>query len=200
MKSFPTHNFRSDRSARFRLRTCGLLLFLSLFVTSCTKDLVTSRYSTEHYVNIVFSPISAFLPLQQVLGSPGFGNPGECAVIRKYSTKVTITSSTQQAFDCTDALVMRGSLGCGGLIVGTDYDSQYYAYDLACPNCNQAQFRLTVPFDGRGIVTCDHCHISYNLNNYGSIQSTEGNTLHSNPRGLFCYQITYDGTSVTIYN
>ena len=182
------------------LRACSLFLLLPLFISACSKDLVTSRYSTEHYVNIVFSPITAFLPLQQVLGTPGFGNPGECAVIRKYSTKVTISSSTRQEFDCTDALVMRGSLGCGGLIVGTNYDSQYYAYDLACPNCDQAQYRLTVPFDGRGIVTCDHCKISYNLNNYGSIQSTEGNTLHSNPRGLFNYQITFDGTSVAIFN
>ena len=179
--------------------TRNFLFSLALLACSgCTKDMVTSTYSTEHYVNVYFDPISAYLPLMQVLGSPGFGNPGQYATLRRSSTKITITSATG-ATEYTDAVIMKGSYGCGGLIIGTNYDSQYYAYDLACPNCNQAQYRLTVPFDGTGIVTCNHCKISYDLNN-GTIRSTEGNTIHPTPRSLLRYRITYSGTFLNVYN
>lgn len=185
MKSYPVHNFLFS------------LVFLLLF-GGCTKDIVTNTYSTEHYVNVVFDPIASYLPLQQVLGTPGFGNPGQYATLRKHSDHITIASATG-SINYTDAIIMKGSLGLGGLIVGTNYDSEYYAFDLACPNCNQAQYRLTVPFDGTGIVTCAHCKISYDLN-YGTIHSTEGNTIHSNPRSLFRYHISYTGTYVGFHN
>ena len=185
MKSSPIRNFLFS--------SLILLLFLG-----CTKDMITNSYSTEHLVNAYFDPVSSYLPLQQVLGSPGFGNPGQYCTIRKHSDHITIASATG-SINYSDAIIMKGSLGLGGLIVGTNYDSEYYVFDLACPNCNQAQYRLTVPFDGTGIVTCNHCKISYDLN-YGTIRSTEGNTIHSNPRSLFRYHIGYTGMSVGFHN
>ena len=185
MKSSPIRNFLFSLTAL-------LLLF------GCTKDMITNTYSTEHYVQVYFDPISAYLPLMQVLGTPGFGNPGQYATLRKHSDHITIASATGST-DYSDAIIMKGSLGLGGLIIGTNYDSEYYAFDLVCPNCNQAQYRLTVPFDGTGIVKCGHCNIAYNLNN-GTIHSTEGNTIHPDPRSLFRYRISFNGTSLNVYN
>ena len=91
------------------------------------------------------------------------------------------------------------SFGLGGLIVGTNFNGDNLAYDLACPYCDVASYRLSLA--DNGYCRCSHCGIQYDMNNYGIIASIDSTKTYTNkPRGLYRYRITYDGTNVSVYN
>ncbi|MBQ2165654.1 MAG: hypothetical protein II447_02650, partial [Bacteroidaceae bacterium] len=96
-----------------------------------------------------------------------------------------------------DALSKDFRFGLGGLIVGTDTWGNYRAFDLACPNCDRVDFRLTI--GENGIVSCGKCGIKYDLNNDGVIFD-KGKGTYESPRGLYRYRIAYDGMRVHITN
>ena len=88
-------------------------------------------------------------------------------------------------------------IGYAGLLIYIGFDSQYHAFDLACPNCDRVDFRLTI--GENGIVSCGKCGIKYDLNNDGVIFD-KGKGTYESPRGLYRYPITYDGMRVNIIN
>lgn len=166
---------------------------------SCSKDgenATTQTYSTAHLVSCHFETIQ-YRELNTALSSPG----EYCTIrLRQIGERnvIEMKGNIGETPYNLNAETRYFSFGLGGLIVGINNNNEPVAYDLACPNCNSIDYRLTI--QNGGLCLCDHCHISYSLNNYGAIVSTEGNTLHPTPRGLFRYRISWNGNDVWINN
>lgn len=166
---------------------------LSLF-TSCEKEEASKTYSTANMVRC-YLLVQQYTQLFNTMGSYG-----EFATIRaiKSQGKMTMWSNIGTT-EYTMTADMKGfEFGLGGLIVGVNYYGEYLAFDLACPNCNRADRRLSI--GDAGIAKCNKCGLSYDLNNYGVISAASSVSEYQTPRGLFRYRIMYDGTNLSVYN
>lgn len=58
--------------------------------------------------------------------------------------------------------------GFGGVMLVTDYDGQYQAYDMACPVECRSNIRI-VPVDnsGKPCAECPECHSKYDIYRWG---------------------------------
>lgn len=171
-------------------------LFILLSFTSCKKDEATSTYSQKY-------PAFISLNMAEYAELPSALSQGTFVTIRRQTidgnTKLVVsneTSTTPYTLSKIDNDSFR--YGLGGFIIGTNYMGEPLAYDLACPNCDRAEYRLTV--SGSGTCRCAHCNIVYDLNNYGFISNTEENTIHASPRGLYRYHIELNFTTAHVYN
>ena len=171
-------------------KLCALLAFILTF-TSCSED---KTYSTANMVRCFFT-VNQYTQLFNVMGSMG-----EYATIRPMKSQGKMQmSSNIGTTDYTMTADMKGyEFGLGGIIVGVNYYGEYMAFDLACPNCNRADRRLTI--GDAGIAKCSKCGISYDLNNYGVISAATEVSEFESPRGLYRYHIVYDGTNLSVYN
>lgn len=160
---------------------------------SC-DDETTSTYSKKDPVNCSFSVLQ-YTELFNVIG-----NFGQFASIRPSGATLIMQSSASKTTYNRDATQKYFYFGLGGLIVGTNYEGEYRAYDLACPNCNRVDKRLTVTDDGYAKCSSKNCHITYNLNQNGIISEVPEENVHDKPRGLLRYRITYDGQYIHVYN
>lgn len=162
----------------------------------CSDDEATSTYSQREYV------FCRFNVLQHTELFHAMGNPGQFASIRKHIvngvTKVTMTSTNSSTDYMVDALSKNFGFGLGGLIVGTNYFDETLCYDLACPICDRADRRLTLP--GDGYAHCAKCGTTYDMNNYGVIYQIDEDNPPLTKRGLYRYRIIYDGQTINAYN
>ncbi len=176
------------------IRISTFILLAGMSLSSC-EDEASSSYSNKNYVYCFFNS------LQYTLLHNTLGNPGQFASIRQRTlngkTTIEISNSTGTEQYTADAVSTRFSYGLGGIIVGTNYYGEHLAYDLACPNCDRSDRRLTLR--DNGTAKCGKCGIVYDLNNLGTINAIEGEGCAS-PRALYRYRITYDGTNVSVYN
>lgn len=177
------------------LFTFHFLLFIP-FLTSCTDDEVSKMYSTKHPVNCTF-----YVPTYTQLFN-AMGSYGEFVSIRRRASNgvpvVEMSSKIGTGQYAEDRVMQYYLYGLGGLIAGTNYYGENLAFDLACPNCDRADRRLSI--GDAGLVKCGKCGITYDLNNYGVISSMPQNCIHPSPRGLYRYRIMYDGTNIRIFN
>lgn len=167
-----------------------------ILATSCSKDEATQMYSKKNYVNCFFY-VPTYIELFNTMGSFG-----EFVTIRQRTANgasvIEMANSAGSRQYAMDKTMQYFGFGLGGLIVGVNYYGEYMAFDLACPNCDRADRRLTK--GDAGIVKCAKCGLTYDLNNYGVISSVPENSIHLSPRGLYRYRVMYDGTNVRIYN
>lgn len=173
-----------------RLSMLSLLLFSSI---SCGDEL-NSTFSNANPVRCFFSVVS-YQELFNVVG-----NFGQYATIKKLGGTVTMSCASSTTTYNLDASQKYFDFGLGGLIVGTNYDGEYRAYDLACPNCNKKDIRLSISSDGMATCPDSKCKIQYNLNYDGVIASVPENCRHSKPRALLRYRVVCDGMNLNIYN
>ena len=177
------------------------MLAAMALITSGCEDTISSKFSHKYKVRFYF----------EVAQSPelynALANPGQFVTIRQKAGtgKVRIENSLSG----TDyALSSIGSTdfeyGLGGLIVGTcnllNMNNQYdiVCYDLACPNCDRADRRLTVSDDGT--AQCAKCGIKYNLNGQGAIISAPSFPDDRELYALYNYPVNYNGLAVNINN
>lgn len=89
-------------------------------------------------------------------------------------------------------------MGLGGVLVGTpalnNDKGSVWAFDLACPVCDQAKHRLT--FNALGVAHCAGCNTSFDLNNSGFVISSDANET----RPLYRYPVTISGNTITVAN
>ena len=157
---------------------------------SCSDD-ISSIYSHKYRVMCGFQVVS-YAELQHVVG-----NNGQYASVRLVGDKIEMKSQISTPKYNLDALSKDFQFGCAGLIIGTTQMGDLRAYDLACPNCDRSDRRLTLRDDGTAI--CPKCEIEYDLN-YDGVITNRGNGTYSHPRGLYRYPITYDGLRINIIN
>ncbi len=161
-------------------------------VSSCGLDDANSIYSNKYPVRFFFE-INRSAELFNTMG-----NPGMYVTIRQVNGLIRITDVTGSHHDYDPTRLGTDFLyGLGGLIVGNTVMGEPVAYDLACPNCDRSNYRLTLP--GNGSAKCNHCGIIYDLNNNGWILSTVDSTA-DNLRALYRYKINYNGAAVNVFN
>ena len=171
----------------------SVVFMLLSAVTSCEE--MTNVYSNRELVRCNFV-VASYEELFGVMG-----NFGQFASIRSAGNgKIRMTlGSTGKYKDYTpDKLQQYFSYGLGGLIVGTNYNGEDLCYDLSCPYCDATSTRLNLT--DNGFAKCSKCNVTYDLNNYGVISSTDSTKTYNNLRGLYRYHIVYDGTNVSMYN
>lgn len=162
------------------------------FMSSCGLDDANSIYSTKYPVRFFFE-INRSAELFNTMG-----NPGMYVTIRQVEGLIRITDVTGKHHDYDPTKLGTDFLyGLGGLIVGNTVMNEPVAYDLSCPNCDRSSYRLTLP--GNGSAKCNHCGITYDLNNNGWILSTTDSTA-DNLRALYRYKINYNGVAINVFN
>lgn len=174
----------------------------AVFALSGCKDeySYSSRFSTKYPVRFYFVVNSSAELIHAI------GNPGGYATIRRspkaghvrIENTLGATDYSLSSVGGTDFLY-----GLGGLIVGTsnilnmNNGNDLLAYDLACPTCDRADRRLTLKDNGN--AKCNKCGITYDMNNLGVIVEADS-VSKDNARGLYRYQITFDGYAIRVFN
>ena len=120
----------------------------------CTQHLCTASYICD----------ISIAPFNQVT------TPERFISVRNHNSQLFIIDSdgNQYTHDLTSVQQEGFKFGLAGFIIGTptfnNDDLSVWAYDLACPECDQIS-RLS--FDSNGIATCSKCENTWNLNNSG---------------------------------
>ncbi len=190
-----TSTHTTNKTLTDKVRLLVLTLSVGFIATLISCDDTTTTYSNRELVRINYA-VSSYTELFNVMG-----NYGQFASIREMGNgKVRMTlGSTGKYTDYTPSKTQQYFyFGLGGVIVGTNYNGENLAYDLSCPYCDAAAYRLSL--SDNGYAKCSHCGISYDMNNYGVILSTDSTRQYGSLRGLYRYKITYDGTNMSVYN
>lgn len=171
-------------------RIITLFTYILLFtITSCEIDSPTSGYQ------VYFSCDFSFHPFNQI------NSPGLFITVRNKnngtSYEVTDANGGKSTYNPSE-LELRTPYyyGLGGLIIGTPYSdpNNIWVYDWACPNCENARYRLDIERDnGTGHATCPNCGVVYDLNN-------EGIPIKGKSRPLWRYNYFTSGTTIVIRN
>lgn len=161
------------------------LIVLLAGLCSCETESPYSGYS------VFFTCDAAFHPFNQMSGFGQF-----ITIKRKSSTSYEITDvqGNVHIHHLSEAEARQQFYyGLGGLIIGTPsmQDGNIWAYDLACPNCDMARYRLKV--NGVGHASCENCGSVFDMN-IGGIP-IEGKT-----RIMWRYRVFTSGTFVTVQN
>lgn len=165
------------------MKKISILLLSLLMLAGCSDD---TKYSNENPVQCMFNPLQ-YAELNLVMN-----NPGQFMSIRKSSSKLAMTSSVSSYTYNLDATQRYYEFGLGGLIIGTTYEQELVAYDLACPNCNRANYRLVLSDDGYATCPNSKCGIKYNLNYPKMSPEVPEGCIHEKPRVLYQYKIAFD--------
>ncbi len=176
------------------IKLLSISVLLSVMFTAC-EDEVSSAYSTKYKVRCGFTVVS-YPELVNCVN-----NYGSFTIIRQSGSNIIMKSYVSTNSYALNAISEEYYFGLGGLIVGTPNlasdGNPYRVYDLSCPNCDRASYRMSVTDNGR--ATCPHCGIVYDLNNDGVILE-RGNSDFKSPRVLYRYRISYDGNMIHMYN
>jgi len=155
-----------------------------------------SEYTKKYIVNFNYAIASS----QQLFTT--IGNYGQYCNIRRETsngkTEIVMSNSSGTGRYTITSTEQYFSYGLGGLIVGTTSFGENVAYDLACPNCDRASRRLTLM--EAGYASCNHCGVTYDMNNHGVISATDSTVTYSDLRGLYRYRITVSGNHLAVYN
>lgn len=161
------------------------LLITALTALSCDTESPYSGYS------VFFTCDASFHPFNQA------SSYGQFITIRRKSStsyEVTDAQGTKHTHNLTEAEArQKFYYGLGGLIIGTPSmeDGQIWAYDLACPNCEMARYRLQTDHIGR--ASCNNCGSIYDLN-------CGGIPIEGKSRILWRYRVHTAGTFITVQN
>lgn len=182
------------RLIKIKTLCCLIVAFL---LSGC--DDVSDTYTTKYQVLFYYTAVSA-TELYTAVNSPG-----QYVAVRQSGSYILMQGFSSSTRYSVDAISFQSFyFGLGGLIIGTSYNTNSHgsyellAYDLACPNCDIASRRLSLSDDG--LATCSKCGTVYDMNNYGMITSYDESNGFESPRGLYRYRISYDGTTVRVYN
>lgn len=164
-----------------------LLLLVVLVAVACSRsyEVFSNKYPVSFSCDISQSP---FNKLQ---------TSGYFLTVRSTPTKngykVREPDGSEHTFPYTEVQSRLFRFGLGGLIIGKPYfgEGEYYAYDLACPQCDRASYVLSV--GANGIATCSRCATSYDLNNSGVPKTGDS-------RPLYRYRTTLNGTMLMMHN
>lgn len=161
------------------------LIFAAVAIAACDTESPYSGYSAN------FSFDTSYPPFNQVTGYGQF-----ITVRRKSGTSYEVTdamgnSTVRQLSE--NEVRQKFQYGLGGFIIGTPSleDGTVWAYDLACPHCDMARYRLEL--DDVGRASCDHCGTVFDLNSGGI-------PISGKSRTMWRYRIASAGTYMTIHN
>ena len=165
-----------------------LLIFTALFFTGCDDD---SQYSI-YRVNYVFDKsISPFIQVnsygQFICVRQGTKAGQYLLTDAKGNTQTVVLSEYQMQ---TDPFYY----GLGGLIIGTpmNCDGNIWAYDWACPTCDNQRHRVGIDYT-IGHAKCPNCATVFDLNSGGI-------AIEGKSRPLWHYRVFVNEPNVIIKN
>lgn len=168
-----------------------ILIASTIFISiSCGEKF--SIYSEKYPVRFSFD--TSITPYNQVFGM------GVFITVRLSDNNVLVTSSDgiEYKYPLTEVDLRNFRMGLGGLIIGTpslnNDEISIWAYDLACPICDQAKYRLNIDYSG--IAHCSHCGTKFDLNNSGFVVSSSV----KDTRPLYRYPVFLNGKIVSVVN
>lgn len=167
-------------------------LILVLTVSGCSKignyQVYSNKYPVNYSCNTTVSPFNQINSLGRFVSVRIKGMELEAIDADGNVSKHQMSETDMRTF----------ALGLGGLIIGTpslnNDNFSVYAFDMGCPVCDRAKYRLT--FNHLGIAKCSNCKSSWNLNNNGFIQSS----TVKEARPLYRYPVTVYNNYVTVRN
>lgn len=171
-------------------------LTLLVAVTSCEIEPITSGYA------VYFKCDMTNPPFNQIASSGQFITVRRNKTNGSYEVTDAKGDVTYHYLSKSELLVTnnRGyDYGLGGLIIGTPSmcDGKIWAYDLACPNCDNPRYRLELARDATGHATCPNCGVVFGLNIGGLPVDGKGN---GKKRELWPYKCNIFGMEVEIIN
>lgn len=167
-------------------------LILVLTVSGCSKignyQVYSNKYPVNYSCNTTVSPFNQINSLGRFVSVRIKGMELEAIDADGNVSRHQMSETDMRTF----------ALGLGGLIIGTpslnNDNFSVYAFDMGCPVCDRAKYRLT--FNHLGIAKCSNCKSSWNLNNNGFIQSS----TVKEARPLYRYPVTVYNNYVTVRN
>ncbi len=164
------------------------ILSLLLTTTSCEEESSYSGYSVNFKCDMAYHPFNQITSFGQFI-TVRVKNGNKSYEVTDAAGNTTLHNLTEIE------LRNRYYYGLGGLIIGTPTmcDGEIWVYDWACPNCDNARYRLDLSRDATGLATCPHCGIVYDLNIGGIPVKGKGRTLWK-------YRYSKFGTEVVIIN
>ena len=170
-----------------------IVLLTAFFAVPQSCENSYSIYSGKDRVNFAFN--STEPPYNTVTTS------GRFISIRCKGTDLIVTDADKKETSrpMSEQEIRYCSFGAAGLIVGTPaLEGQVYAYDLACPICDDYLSKLSrLNFNTSGIAECPSCHSKFELNNTGFVRSA-GDKDKSRP--LYRYPVSQNGQMISIVN
>lgn len=173
------------------------IVFLVAFLAvsqSCENSY--SIYSGKHRVLFVFNPN---MPPYNTVTSMG-----TFISVRHSGNELIVTDANRKEtrWQMSETESRNFIFGFGGLIIGTpsldNEHCQVYAYDLACPICDEYSSKLSrLSFNTTGVAECSKCHSKFDLNNNGFVISVSDK---DKSRPLYRYPVTYNGQTISIAN
>ena len=173
-----------------------IVFFTSFMAVSQSCENSYAIYSDRYRVNFVFDS-----------GKPPYNavtSMGTFISVRCSGAELVVTDADRKVtrWPMSEPELRSFMFGDGGLIVGTpslDNDHcQVYAYDLACPICDDSSSKLSrLGFGTVGVAECPTCHAKYDLNNNGFVISA-GDKDKARP--LYRYPVSQSGQIVSIAN
>lgn len=171
-------------------RTVVLLCWLILTVCCQTKSYktFTTKYRVFFGCNIADAPFNQITTPGRFVSVRISNGSMICVDSDGHKTGIELTASQNLSF----------IMGLGGLIIGTptfnNDDLSIWAYDLGCPECDQAGRRLV--FDLQGIASCSSCNGQWNMNSSGISVNTDGKER----RPLYRYPTMFSNGYLTVSN
>lgn len=170
-------------------KTIALMLFAALtLITACDDESPFSGYA----VNFTFD--KSIHPYNQVNSYGQFICIRRGANIGQY--RLTDALGNTQTVNIPQIQLQQNAFhyGLGGLVIGTpmNCDGNIWAYDWACPKCDNSRHRLKID-NTTGHATCDNCATKFDLNSGGI-------AIDGNSRPMWHYRVFDNGTSVIIQN
>lgn len=178
-------------SSHADMKKALFLAFALLLSAGCENS-----YSTMSVkYRVLFTCRTDITPFNQL------STPGRFLSVRMLpdgSLSVTDPDGNETSRPLTQKESYSFTLGLGGLIIGKplfDMDaSSVYAFDLACPECDQLQYLLKVDLSGN--AKCTKCGNTWSLNNGGyPVETTSAKV-----RTLYRYPVKASGSSLTVSN
>lgn len=161
------------------------LIALLFCLTACDDESSDSGYSVFFSCDITYSPFNQASSLGEFITVKRKNNTSyEVTDVfgQKHVRQLSEIEARQQFF-----------YGLGGLIIGTPslQDGSIWAYDWACPRCEQARYRLTL--NDVGVAECDNCGCRFDLNSGGI-------PIEGDSRTMWRYRVLFDGTRIVVQN
>lgn len=176
-----------------------LVLLTTLVLCGCSNDDAYTKYS--HYkASFSYTMVTTTAPLYTALTGPG----QFCTIHLTPQKQLVFSSPTQTQSVNVAAIAQYQSFVClSGFIVGMANQPEVgmdglgiVCYELACPNCYHVDaVSRNLTLRENGMVYCQRCKRTYNLNAQGIISQGEAG------RPLERYHILYDNANnMSIYN
>ncbi len=170
-------------------RLAGILLTLTaILFTACDDE---SQYSI-YRVNFIFDKsISPYIHVNSY---------GQFICIRRGTTpgqyRLTDPMGNTQTIEIPEIQIQMNPFhyGLGGLIIGTpmNCDGNIWAYDWACPSCDNQRYRIEIDYN-IGHAKCPNCATVFDLNSGGI-------AIEGKSRPLWHYRVYINEPNVIVQN